>query len=241
VSGLTELSAWASAEAATYVAAMLSSPTKTIAMGAAVLGIGLVIAGSFVRTMMPLRWLAVGSDASMVIFGALQPSTVTLLLAATLLPINIFRAVEVTRLTRRVARAQADADLTGLWLKPYMKERKLKAGQTLFSKGDPANRLYLLVNGEMELADIGQRLEPGRIFGEIALFSPSGLRTHTARCVSDCDLLEIHEHTVKQLYYQNPAFGFHLIELLAGRLSADVERAEARRSANDAAKRLPAA
>jgi hypothetical protein len=28
-----------------------------------------------------------------------------------------------------------------------------------------------------------------------------------------------------QLYYQDPAFGFKLIELVAGRLSADVDRA----------------
>jgi len=233
--GLTELSAWISAEASTYVATVLSSPSKMVASLAVAVGIGLVIAGSFMRTMLPLRWLAVGSDTALVIYGSLQPSTVTLVLAATLLPINIFRAVEVTRLTRRVVRAQADADLTGLWLKPYMKARRLKAGQTLFKKGDIANRLYLLVDGAMELSDIGKRLEPGRIFGEIALFSPSGLRTHTARCVSDCSVLEIHGRTVKQLYYQNPAFGFHLIELLAGRLSADVERAEAQREHSNTA------
>jgi len=227
VTALTELSAWASAWASGFMATMLASPTHIVAALAAVVGIGLVIAGSFARTMLPLRWLAVGSDTALVIYGSLQPSTITLLVAATLLPINVFRAVEVTRLTRRVLRAQTDADLTGLWLKPHMKARRLKAGQTLFNKGDVANRLYLLVDGEMELADIGKRLESGRIFGEIALFSPSGLRTHTARCLSDCNVLEIHERTVKQLYYQNPAFGFHLIELLAGRLSADVERAEA--------------
>ena len=227
MTGLTELGAWVSAGASGFIATMLTSPTHIVAALAAIIGIGLVVAGSFTRTMLPLRWLAVGSDAALVIYGSLQPSTITLILAATLLPINVFRAVEVTRLTRRVARAQADSDLTGLWLKPHMKARRLKAGQTLFNKGDIANRLYLLVDGEMELTDIGKRLESGRIFGEIALFSPSGLRTHTARCVSNCNVLEIHERTVKQLYYQNPSFGFHLIELLAGRLSADVERAEA--------------
>ena len=29
---------------------------------------------------------------------------------------------------------------------------------------------------------------------------------------------------MNQLYYQNPAFGFQMIELVAGRLSADVRR-----------------
>ena len=227
--GLSELAAKAGASGAAYAAAVLTSPTQMVATLAVALGIGLVVAGAFVRTMLPLRWLAVGSGAGMALFGALHPSTITLIVAVALLPINIFRAIEVTRLTRRVLRAQADADLAGLWLKPYMKPRRLKAGQTLFQKGEAASRLYLLVEGEMDLVEIGRPLETGRIFGEIALFSPSGLRTHTARCVSACKVLEIDARTVKQLYFQNPAFGFHLIELLAGRLSADVERNEARR------------
>jgi len=130
------------------------------------LRIALVIFGSFVRTILPLRWLAVGSNAALVVYESLHPSTITLIIATTLLPINIFCAVEVTRLTRRVLRAQADADLTGLWLKPNMKPRRLKAGHTLFYKGEPADRMYWLVDGDLELVDIGKRLDEGRIFGE---------------------------------------------------------------------------
>lgn len=227
--GFWEQVAHAGTATQTYLHALMTEhPGQLIAFVAVALGVSLVVAGAFARTMLPLRWLAAGSDVSMIVFGLLYPSISTLLVASALLPINIFRAVEVTRLTRRVKRAQADADLTGLWLKPYMKPRRVKAGEVLFSKGDIANHLYLLVEGEMELSDIGKRLEPGRIFGEIALFSPSHQRTHSVRCLSDCRVLEIHERTVKQLYYQNPSFGFHLIELLAGRLSADVERNESR-------------
>lgn len=225
---LGELGSWAVARASDFLTVAVSSPEQVLGTLAAVVGIGLVIAGAFVRTMLPLRWLAVGSNIGLVLYGALHPSPITLAIAGLLLPINVYRAVEVTRLTRRVARAQADADLAALWLKPYMKPRRLKAGQVLFRKGDQANRLYLLVDGDMELVEIGQHLEPGRIFGEIALFSPSGLRTHTARCLGPCAVLEIHESTVKQLYYQNPAFAFHLVEMIAGRLSADVERPRAR-------------
>jgi len=220
----TELILPALAGASDYAVEMLHSPKQLIALACAALGIGLVIVSAFVRTMMPLRWLAVGSNVGLAAFGALHPSPITLVIAITLLPINIYRATEITRLTRRVTQAEASADLAGLWLKPYMKARRLKAGQTLFSKGDTADRLFLLARGQMELADIGQALEGGRIFGEIALFSPSRTRTHTVRCVTDCTVLEIHETTVRQLYFQNPAFGFHLIALLAGRLSADVAR-----------------
>jgi CRP-like cAMP-binding protein len=79
----------------------------------------------------------------------------------------------------------------------------------------------------MALADIGQPLPQGRIFGEIALFSPDHRRTHTVQALGPCTVLEIHESTVRQLYYQHPAFGFHLIDLLAEGLARDVARAEA--------------
>ena len=76
----------------------------------------------------------------------------------------------------------------------------------------------------MELVEIGQPLTAGIIFGEIAFFAPDKRRTHTARCITECLVLRIDEETVRQLYFQNPAFGFHLMGLVAGRLSADIAR-----------------
>jgi CRP-like cAMP-binding protein len=216
----------------TYLAEVLASPTQLIAHLSVVVAVAMVMAGALSRTMVPLRWLAVGSNVGLIIYGALHPSFPTLAIAAVLLPINLVRAIEITRLTRRVSRAGVEAEQAGLWLKPYMKARKLRAGQTLFKKDDKAAHLYLLLEGQMDLVEIGKPLESGRVFGEIALFSPSGLRTMTARCVTKCTVLQIHESTVRQLYYQNPAFGFHLIDLLAGRLSADVA------GANDQIRRL---
>lgn len=221
-----ELLALGGADLSAYLGSIADSPRQIVAHLAAAAGIGMVLLGAFVRTMTPLRWLAVGSDLGLLLFGALHPSGITMVVAAMLLPINVYRAIEVTRLARRVNRAQLDADLAGLWLMPYMRTLRLRAGETLFTKGDKADRLYLLAQGQMELADIGEPLESGRIFGEIALFSPKRVRTHTVRCLTDCTVMQIHERTVKQLYYQNPAFGFHLIQLLAGRLSSDIDRAE---------------
>jgi len=213
--------------ASAYLAFALSSNEQILAHVAVIFAVAMATAGALARTMVPLRWMAAASNVGLMVYGALHPSLPTLMLAAVLLPINIFRAVEITRLTRRVSRAEVEADQAGLWLRPHMKTRNLKAGQELFKQGDKAEHLYLLVEGEMELTEIGKPLERGRIFGEIALFSPSGLRTLSARCKTRCTILQIHESTVKQLYYQNPAFGFHLIDLLASRLSADVERARA--------------
>ena len=223
---LTDLASQAGAWISAYLADAMSSPRHMLANGAALLAFALMLAGALSRTMMPLRWLTLCSGLGLLAYGVLAPSLTTAIAAAVLLPINIYRAVQVTRLTRRVRRATGEADHVGLWLKPHMKVRKLKAGHVLFRKGDRAEHMYLLVQGEMALVESRARLAPGRIFGEVALFSPSGLRTQTLRCDTDCTVLQIHESTVMQLYYQHPSFGFHLIGLLAEHLSSDVARAE---------------
>ena len=224
-----------------WLAGVWASPQQTLAYLAAAGGLGLVMAGALARTMLPLRWLAVGSNIGLIIFGALHPSPITLCIAAILLPVNLYRAIEVTRLTRRVRSAEVAADHAGLWLKPYMKAKKLKAGQILFSQGERAEHLFLLVDGQMELVELGKVLEPGRIFGEIALFSPGRIRTTTVRCVTACTVLRIHDSTVRQLYFQDPAFGFHLIDLLARRLSGDVQRVQSqlREARNELAGQKP--
>ena len=58
----------------------------------------------------------------------------------------------------------------------------------------------------------------------VGFCSPSRQRTASARCVEDCLVLSVNQSTVKELYYQNPAFGFELVGLVAGRLTADVAR-----------------
>ena len=209
------------------VALALSSPTEIVALCAVAAAGALTLTSSFVKTMVPLRWLAVFSNIGFLIYGVLTPSPVMGLLHATLLPINVVRLFEMRRLTRRVRAAAENADTSGLWLRPYMKATRCKPGTVLFEKGDPAEHLYLLAEGRVDFVEIGQSVGPGRIFGEIAFFSPSRRRTSTARCAEPCVVLKINQQSVRELYYQNPAFGLELIGLVAGRLSADVARLEA--------------
>ncbi len=218
---------------------ILASPVQIVAYLGAAVGAALVVAGAFVKTMIPLRWLTVGGNIGFLVFGVLHPSLTTVLISALLLPINLYRLQQMTRLTRQVSAAESGADLSGVWLKPYMKPRKLKTGQILCRRGDRADHLYLLAEGELEVVEIGRAIAPGRIFGEIALFSPGRRRTHTVRCRVPCTVLSIDEATVRQLYYQNPAFGFHLVSLVAARLSEDVDRAETRLSQNMALDAAP--
>ncbi|MFZ2649025.1 MAG: cyclic nucleotide-binding domain-containing protein [Burkholderiaceae bacterium] len=208
------------------VEAALATPTGMLALASAAVASALTIISSFLRLMVPLRWLAVGSNVGFFSYGLLYPSLPMMALHGLLLPINIYRAIEMIKLTRRVTRAAARGDLSGVWLKPYMKRRDLKAGTVLFNKGDPADLLYFLAEGRIELVEIGVSVPPGAIFGEIAFFSPDRRRTLTARCAERCRVLTIGESDLHQLYFQNPSFGFELVGLIAGRLSADIQRLE---------------
>ena len=108
-----------------------------------------------------------------------------------------------------------------------MKRLKLRPAPCCFARATWPTTCTCWPPGAIELVEIGVDLPAGRIFGEIAFFAPDRRRTMTARCIEDSEVLAINESTVRQLYYQNPEFGFELIGLVAGRLTADIHRLEA--------------
>ena len=202
----------------------LADPVQLVALLSAVVAGVLVVAGAFVRTMIPLRWLAVASNLGFIVYGLVHPAPLMVVLHAVLLPVNLWRVDQMIRLTRRVSASAADAQQLEVWLRPYMRARRLRAGQSVFSVGDVADRLYFVVSGTVELPEVGRRLEAGQMFGEIAFFAPDRRRTSSARCVTACQLMSIDEDTFRQLVYQNPDFGLEVVRLIAGRLTADVQR-----------------
>jgi CRP/FNR family transcriptional regulator, cyclic AMP receptor protein len=216
---------------------------EIIAYVSAIIGGILVCVSFFMKTIIPLRVVSAASNVGFIIFGVLTLSWPVLLLNAALLPINCVRTVSMMRLTRRVKAAAATGDPSGIWLRPYMRTKKFKAGDILFRKGDPATEVYYLAEGLIEFVEIDIKLPPGRIFGEIAFFTQERTRTQTARCIENSTVLSIDEPTLKELYYQNPEFGFHLVSLVARRLAGNVSRLEAqlKQSPADAAASAEAA
>jgi len=204
--------------------AMLDDPAQWVAIASAALAAVLVMVSAFVKTIIPLRWLALGSNVGFMVYGLVHPQWLMFLLHAALLPVNLWRVLEMRRLTRRVRQTGDNSARSDLWLQPHMRRRRLARGRVLFKKGDLADRLYVLVEGHLELVESGLRIPEGRMFGEIAFFAPDRRRSATARCVTRCTVLSIDETTFQQLYFQNPAFGFEVVRLIAGRLSADVQR-----------------
>jgi hypothetical protein len=214
--------------------AMMSHPEGVVAAASGLLAGALILASTLVKTIIPLRWLAAGSNVAFIVYGALAPAYMVLVLHAVLLPANLVRGVQMSRLARRVRASAAGTDNAAIWLRRYMKQRRRKAGTVLFKAGDRADRLYYLVEGQVEIVEQGFVIPAGQIFGEIAFFLPDGLRTGTARCMTPCTLLSIDEVTFKQLYYQNPDFGFEVVRMIAARLSRDIHRLQGQLAASGA-------
>jgi CRP/FNR family cyclic AMP-dependent transcriptional regulator len=181
----------------------------------------LVFASFFMKTMIPLRTVAICSNISFItyallglkygVFGRVYP---ILVLHAALLPLNLIRLRQLNALLRAVREASEDETIRSLV--PYMRSETHAAGDILFHKGDPADRLYVIQHGRVLLPEIGRVMSDGEVFGEVGLFSPQNLRTASARCADDCRVHTITREKVLELYYQNPQFGFYLIRLMAG-------------------------
>ena len=205
----------------------LSDPQQLLAYASAAVAAGLVIVSTFVRTMIPLRWLAVGSNIGFMVYGLAQPNPLLVLLHAVLLPVNLWRVRQMVQITRHLSAAGTHDKQLGIWLRPYMRSRKYRSGATLFTRGSKADRMYFLADGRIALPDVGRTLEAGQMFGEIAFFAPERWRSSAALCLTPCTVLSIDEATFKQLVYQNPDFGLEVMHLVAARLCQDIERLQA--------------
>ena len=190
----------------------------------------LVFSAFFMRTMIPLRIVAIASNVAFIayallglrygVFDRLYP---ILVLHSTLLPLNLVRLRELKRMIASVRATSADEAIQALI--PYMKLEQSQEGDVVFRRGDPANKLYVVQHGNVRLRETGKRISAGGVFGEVGLFAPHGVRSLTAICDDDCRLATISADKVLELYYQNPRFGFFLIRLISGLVVGDLARA----------------
>ncbi len=184
---------------------------------------GAVLATFCMNTMIPLRILALASNVLFMAYGYFDHLYPVLLLHALLFPVNTFRLVQFQRLVRDMRKTPRE-DLSSKSLLPYMTQRKFAAGETLVRKGERADRLFYLVDGELEVADFKKVLNSGAVVGEIGVFAPNHQRTATIVCRTDCKVLELTESKAKQLYFQNRSFGFAVLQLIISRLIENNER-----------------
>lgn len=96
-----------------------------------------------------------------------------------------------------------------------MRTESHAAGEMLFRRGDPADKLYMIQRGRVVFPEIGKHVAAGSLFGEVGLLAAPGTRSLTAVCQDDCRLSTITKDKALELYYQNPTFGMFLLRLLS--------------------------
>jgi CRP/FNR family transcriptional regulator, cyclic AMP receptor protein len=189
------------------------------------LAAALVFLTFYMQTMIPLRIVGLCSNCAFILYGWLAGLTPVLFLHIVLLPLNAWRLREMMRLTEQV-REVTQADLTMDWIKPFTSTRRAQRGDVLFRRGAPADAMFVVVSGRYRLTELGLDILPGQVVGELGLLAPDQSRTQTFECTEDGDILQISYEQMKQLYYQNPQFGFYFLQLASRRLFENIARLE---------------
>jgi hypothetical protein len=184
-------------------------------IGVAAAGASLYAANS--QTIVPLRIAAMVANVLAVAYSSTHGSYPTIVLNAVLLPLNAWRLHQMLKLIRDID-AAAKSDMNAEWLLPYMRPKSFKAGDIMMKRGEYAHGAFYVTSGEVELVELGKTVGPGTLLGEIGLFTPDGLRIATARCKTNVEAARIDYDRFKELYFQNPEFGFRLLHLIVGRL-----------------------
>lgn len=123
-----------------------------------------------------------------------------------------------------------------LALQPCIDLHCVKAGDVLFSAGDPADALFVLLEGQLAVkkkTGIGRNdqlialLAPPAPVGEAAL-GRSGERRTTVRAVSDAILLRLETTSFRSLAANYPDLGMLLLRHLLGIACLRLEKCSAR-------------
>ena len=180
----------------------------------------LVFVSFLMKTMIPLRMVAVGSNVAFLSYGVIAELWIVVVLHSVLLPVNLFRLAQVIKAVRRISQTAPD-DFSFSALIPFMKPARYRPGDLLFSKAERGAEMFYIAQGTVLLTELDIRVGPGDILGEISLFSSRSLRTATACCETDCLVYAMTEEKVRELYFQDPKFGFYIIQVIVDRLIAN--------------------
>ena len=96
----------------------------------------------------------------------------------------------------------------------------LATGEVLFREGDIGDKMYVLLEGTMEVLIAGkvvETAESGSLLGEIALIEASP-RSATIVATTPCRLAQVDQRRFHFMVQQTPFFATHVMHVLAGRL-----------------------
>ena len=182
-----------------------------------------VVATASTKTMVPLRILGIIANCFLLTYYGLSHLWVPMGLQFVALPLNGYRLHQMLRLIRNVRGAIRGNDSMD-WLKPFMTKRHCRAGDVLFAKDAVADEMFYTLSGRYRLTEMNIDIPPGQIIGELGMLAPSNRRTASFECIQDGVLLTVTYQQVKELYFQNPEFGFYFLRLATARLFDNIAR-----------------
>ncbi len=177
----------------------------------------LVFATFCMKTIVPLLIVAVASNVFFLLYGLLEGLVPILLLHLALLPLNLLRLAQLRVSAREIEEAFQESFSPNAIL-PLMQDVPLEAGSVIFRIGEPSDAVYLIGEGSVQLPELGIRLQPGDIFGEIGLFSDHGERTASAVMHEAGLLYRLDRKDLASALVQHPRMGIHLLRLITRRL-----------------------
>ncbi len=188
---------------------------------------GLVLTAFWVKTMIPLRLVAMAGNIAFLAYGFLLGAPSIIALHGLLLPLNFVRLRKMRDLTRRVRGvSQGAMDLS--MLLPYMSQHSKAAGEAFFLKGDLSDHVIYVISGTVRITDLDRQIGPGELLGEMGVFTEDRRRTDTAVAETEVTYGQISADRFWEVFFQDPAFGAYLIRTIVRRANTNVEWATSR-------------
>ena len=97
---------------------------------------------------------------------------------------------------------------------------RLSAGETLFREGDTGDRMYVILEGRMDIvvgSTVVETANEGGIVGEMALLDDAP-RAASVVATTLCRLVAINRKRFHALVQSDPAFATHVMKVLSDRL-----------------------
>ena len=175
------------------------------------------------KTIVPLRIAGIVSSVFFIFYASALQSWPMLVTELIILPLNCLRLYQVQKLLNQMRDAPGGSHLAD-WLEPFERSRRYMAGETVFRMGDSADYMLLLHTGRYRLVERDIVLGPGELVGEMAFVSDEKRRTLTLTCVEAGTAGIVSYADLRQLFFQNPRFGYYLLKLLGSRLITKLEQ-----------------
>jgi CRP/FNR family transcriptional regulator, cyclic AMP receptor protein len=177
----------------------------------------LVFVAFYMKTMVPLRCVAIASNIAFLSYG----------IWLGLWPIAILHALMLRRMLTGIRAARSNnINIDVSAIARAFELVRYPGGTVLFRKGDRGDCAYYIAKGKVEFPEINVHCGVGDLFGEIAIFSPEHTRMASAICATDVELYRIDEHAIVVAFHQSAPFAFSILRLVTHRLLENIANLE---------------